>query len=60
MERGDSGDGEALRQKAMEKRSGRKDGFAGGLGILAVASYACIKALKAIDARLKKKSEKKP
>ncbi len=44
----------------MEKRSGRKDGFAGGLGILAVASYACIKALKAIDARLKKKSEKKP
>ena len=44
----------------MEKRSGRKDGFAGGLGILAVASYACIKAPKAIDARLKKKSEKKP
>ena len=44
----------------MEKRSGRKDGLTGGLGILAVASYACVKALKAIDARLKKKAEKKP
>ena len=44
----------------MEKRSGRKDGLTGGLGILAVASYAWIKALKAVDTRLKKKAEKKP
>lgn len=43
----------------MDKNSGRKDSLAGGLGILAVAACLCYKALRRMDARLRKKAEKK-
>ena len=43
----------------MEKRSGRKDGLTGGLGILLTVGYVCIRALKQVDAHLKEKAERK-
>ena len=43
----------------MEKKDGRKDGLAGGLGILAAAAYLCYQGLKRVDARLREKTGKK-
>ena len=36
----------------------RKDGYLGGLAILAAVSCLCLRGLKKADARLKKKSKK--
>lgn len=40
-------------------RDSKKE-ITGGLAILAAAAYLCLKGLKKMDARLKKKSEKQP
>ncbi len=37
-------------------RNDKKE-FAGGLGILAAAVYLCVKGLKQVDARLRKKKK---
>lgn len=42
----------------MVDRNGRKDHFAGGLGLLAAAAYLCVKGLKRTEERLRKKTEK--
>lgn len=42
----------------MADRDRRDDHFAGGLGLLAAAVYLCVKGLKEVEARLRKKSEK--
>lgn len=39
--------------------NGKKDNIPAGLGLLAAASYLCVKGLKRLDAHLKKKAEKK-
>lgn len=44
----------------MGQNSGKKQDFLGGIGILAAAAYLCYKGLKRVDARLRKKTEKKP
>lgn len=36
----------------------KKDSLVGGLGILAAAVYLCLKGLKKVDTRLKKREEK--
>lgn len=43
----------------MAKNTEKREGFAGGLGILVAAAYLCIKGLKQVDAHLKEKAEKK-
>ncbi len=40
----------------MSRQSGKKNFFAAGLGILAAAACLCLKGLKQVDQRLKKKS----
>lgn len=40
----------------MAKKGDRKD-LAGGLGILAAAAYLCVKGLKKVDKRLRKKKK---
>lgn len=42
----------------MADRNRRDDHFAGGLGLLAAAVYLCVKGLKEVEERLRKKSEK--
>lgn len=42
----------------MAKNTGRKEGYAGGIGILLTAAYLCIKGLKQVDAHLKEKKKK--
>lgn len=42
----------------MANRNKDQNGLAGGLGILAVAAYLCMKGLKKIDAHLKEKERK--
>jgi hypothetical protein len=44
----------------MNQKGGRRESAAGGLAILAAAAYFCMKGLKRVDAKLKKKAEKKP
>lgn len=41
----------------MSSNNGRKDNIAGGLGLLAVVSYLCLKGMKKVDAKLKAKKE---
>ena len=38
----------------------KKEGFAGGLGLLAAAAYLCYRGLKRVDAKLRKHGGKKP
>lgn len=42
----------------MADRNGRDDHFAGGLGLLAAAVYLCVKGLKKVEERLRKRAEK--
>lgn len=42
----------------MADRNRRDDHFAGGLGLLAAAAYLCVKGLKKVEERLRKKSQK--
>ena len=44
----------------MAKNTGKKEGFAGGLGILAAAAYLCVKGLKRVDAHMREKAKKNP
>lgn len=37
----------------------QENSLLGGLGILAAASWLCVKTLKRVDTRLKRKTEKK-
>lgn len=42
----------------MTDRNSGKDHFAGGLGLLAVAVYLCVKGLKTVEEQLRKRTEK--
>lgn len=42
----------------MADRNGRDNHYAGGLGLLVAAAYLCVKGLKKVEERLRKKSEK--
>lgn len=42
----------------MADRNRRDDHFAGGLGLLAATAYLCVKGLKKVEERLRKKSQK--
>lgn len=42
----------------MADRTGRGNHFAGGLGLLAAAAYLCVRGLKQVEKRLRKKGEK--
>ena len=39
----------------MEKRPEQKDHFAAGISLLAAAAYLCLKGLRKVEERLKKK-----
>ena len=42
----------------MAERNGRDNHFAGGLGLLAAAAYLCVKGLKRVEERLRKRQKK--
>ena len=42
----------------MAGQSGKRDSYLGGAGLLAAAAYLCVKGLKAVEERLKKKKTK--
>lgn len=43
----------------MSGQQRKKDSLAGGLGILSAVGWLCVKELKRVDARLKKKADAK-
>ena len=43
----------------MDRRNGRKDHFAGGIGLLAAAAYLCVRELRKVEERLKKREGKR-
>lgn len=42
----------------MGRQGGKRDSYLGGAGLLAAAAYLCVKGLKAVEERLKKKKAK--
>ena len=43
----------------MADNRGKKENYAGGVGLLLATACVCYKALKRVEARLKEKAEKK-
>ena len=43
----------------MAENRGKKENYAGGVGLLVATACICYKALKGVEARLKEKAEKK-
>ena len=42
----------------MANQGGKKDSFSGGLALLTAAVYLCVKGLRQVEERLRKKEEK--
>ena len=44
----------------MPNRNGKRDHFAGGIGLLAAAVYLCLQGLKEVEKRLERKKKNNP